>query len=110
MRLPAFRFAPSPNGELHLGHAYSALLNARMAGERGGRFLIRVEDIDTVRCTAALTARALADLAWLGLAWEEPVRVQSRHLKDYAAAEVRLMLAGVTASIAAEIAGKSRRD
>jgi glutamyl-Q tRNA(Asp) synthetase len=90
MSLPAFRFAPSPNGELHLGHAYSALLNARMAAEHGGRFLIRIEDIDTVRCTAELAARALADLAWLGLAWEEPVRVQSRHLNDYAATQKRL--------------------
>jgi glutamyl-Q tRNA(Asp) synthetase len=90
MSLPAFRFAPSPNGELHLGHAYSALLNARMAAECGGRFLIRIEDIDTVRCTAELTARALADLAWLGLTWEEPVRVQSEHLNDYAQAQSRL--------------------
>lgn len=95
MSLPAFRFAPSPNGEMHLGHAYSALLNARMAGECRGRFLIRIEDIDTVRCTAHLTARALADLAWLGLAWEEPVRVQSRHLKDYAAAQERLRTMGL---------------
>jgi len=90
MSLPAFRFAPSPNGELHLGHAYSALLNARMAMEHGGRFLIRIEDIDTVRCTAELAAGALADLAWLGLAWEEPVRVQSRHMNDYAATQKRL--------------------
>ena len=90
MSVPVFRFAPSPNGELHLGHAYSALLNARMAREAGGRFLVRIEDIDTVRCTAELAAQALADLAWLGLAWEEPVRVQSRHLNDYAAAQKRL--------------------
>jgi glutamyl-Q tRNA(Asp) synthetase len=95
MNVPAFRFAPSPNGELHLGHAYSALLNARMAAEYRGRFHIRIEDIDTVRCTAHLTARALADLAWLGLAWEEPVRVQSRHLKDYAAAQERLRMMGL---------------
>ena len=90
MSLPVFRFAPSPNGELHLGHAYSALLNARMAAECGGRFLVRIEDIDTTRCTPALAERALADLAWLGLAWEEPVRVQSEHMADYALAQQRL--------------------
>jgi glutamyl-Q tRNA(Asp) synthetase len=95
MSVPAFRFAPSPNGELHIGHAYSALLNARMAAERGGRFLIRIEDIDTVRCTAQLTAGALADLAWLGLTWEEPVRVQSAHLNDYAGAQKRLAEMGL---------------
>lgn len=95
MSVPAFRFAPSPNGALHLGHAYSALLNARMAAERGGRFLIRIEDIDTMRCTAELTARTLADLAWLGLTWEQPVRVQSGHLNDYAEAQRRLAELGL---------------
>ncbi|MGQ0484635.1 MAG: tRNA glutamyl-Q(34) synthetase GluQRS [Hyphomicrobiales bacterium] len=95
MSVAAFRFAPSPNGELHLGHAYSALLNARMAAECGGRFLIRIEDIDTVRCTAQLTALALADLAWLGLTWEQPVRVQSRHMNDYAGAQRRLAELGL---------------
>ena len=87
---PAFRFAPSPNGYLHLGHAYSALLNDRMAREAGGRLLIRIEDIDTIRCTPAFAAAALADLAWLGLAWEEPVRVQSAHLAAYHAMQARL--------------------
>lgn len=81
--MPAFRFAPSPNGELHLGHAYSALLNERMAREAGGRFLLRIEDIDTVRCTAELTCRMLEDLVWLGLRWEEPVRIQSEHFAEY---------------------------
>jgi len=95
MSVPVFRFAPSPNGELHLGHAYSALLNARMAREAGGRFLVRIEDIDTVRCTAELAAQALADLAWLGLAWEEPVRVQSEHMVDYALAQQRLAAMGL---------------
>ena len=90
MSLPAFRFAPSPNGELHLGHAYSALLNARMAAEADGRFLIRIEDIDTTRCTPALTAAALFDLAWLGLSWEQPVRIQSQHLPEYHAQQARL--------------------
>jgi glutamyl-Q tRNA(Asp) synthetase len=83
MSHPVFRFAPSPNGELHLGHAYSALLNARMAASCGGRFLVRIEDIDTVRCSPRLARRALEDLAWLGLVWEEPVRYQSHHFSDY---------------------------
>jgi glutamyl-Q tRNA(Asp) synthetase len=90
MSQPAFRFAPSPNGALHLGHAYSALLNARMAREAGGRFLLRMEDIDVARCPPHLAEAALADLAWLGLDWERPVRVQSRHLEDYAEAQARL--------------------
>lgn len=90
MTRPAFRFAPSPNGELHLGHAYSALLNWQMAQDADGRFLVRIEDIDTVRCTAELATRALADLAWLGLTWEEPIRYQSRHFDDYRARQRQL--------------------
>ena len=90
MSRPVFRFAPSPNGRLHLGHAYSALLNASMARETGGRFLLRIEDIDRPRCTDALTDAMLADLAWLGLAWEEPVLRQSEHLSDYQDAQARL--------------------
>jgi glutamyl-Q tRNA(Asp) synthetase len=90
MSRPVFRFAPSPNGRLHLGHAYSALLNERMARETGGRFLLRIEDIDRPRCTDALTEAMLADLAWLGLAWEEPVLRQSEHLTDYHDAQQRL--------------------
>ncbi|MBI2718641.1 MAG: tRNA glutamyl-Q(34) synthetase GluQRS [Rhizobiales bacterium] len=90
MAIPAFRFAPSPNGELHLGHAYSALLNVQLAAEAGGRFLVRIEDIDTTRCTPELAEKALADLAWLGLSWEQPVRVQSRHLADYSRVQERL--------------------
>lgn len=81
-----FRFAPSPNGRLHLGHAYSALLNAQAARQSGGRFLLRIEDIDPTRCKPEFTQHLLDDLAWLGLAWEEPVRVQSQHMADYAAA------------------------
>ncbi len=95
MSVPAFRFAPSPNGELHLGHAYSALLNERMAREAGGRFLIRIEDIDTLRCTAELTRRVLHDLAWLGLDWECPVRIQSEHLSEYRAQQERLAQMGL---------------
>ncbi len=90
MSVPAFRFAPSPNGELHLGHAYSALLNERMAREAGGRFLIRIEDIDTLRCTVELTRRVLDDLGWLGLEWEKPVRIQSEHFSDYRTQQQRL--------------------
>lgn len=87
---PVLRFAPSPNGRLHLGHAYSALLNAELATKLGGRFLLRLEDIDTTRCTPALSQYCLDDLAWLGITWEKPVRVQSQHWSDYAAAMERL--------------------
>src|ERR1700760_3640025 len=80
---PVFRFAPSPNGYLHLGHAYSALLNFDLARRTGGRFLLRIEDIDTTRCKPEFETGIYDDLAWLGIAWEEPVRRQSRHLGDY---------------------------
>lgn len=92
---PVFRFAPSPNGRLHLGHAYSAIMNADMAASLGGRFLLRMEDIDTIRCTAALAQHCLEDLAWLGLTWETPVRVQSEHLADYHAALEKLRARGL---------------
>jgi glutamyl-Q tRNA(Asp) synthetase len=85
-----FRFAPSPNGRLHLGHAYSALLNWRMARQTGGKFLIRIEDIDVLRCTPGLAQAALDDLEWLGLVSDEPVLFQSRHLPDYRLAQNRL--------------------
>ena len=87
---PVFRFAPSPNGRLHLGHAYSALLNADLAARRGGRFLLRIEDIDVARCRPEYEAAIYADLAWLGLSWETPVRRQSEHFDDYRAAVARL--------------------
>ncbi len=80
---PVFRFAPSPNGQLHLGHALSALLNHEMAKADGGRFLLRIEDIDIARCTPEFEAGIYDDLAWLGLSWEEPVRRQSDHLDLY---------------------------
>ncbi|MER2537491.1 MAG: tRNA glutamyl-Q(34) synthetase GluQRS [Rhizobiaceae bacterium] len=83
MGTPVFRFAPSPNGRLHLGHAYSALLNARMADATGGRMLLRIEDIDTARCTPDFEAAIHDDLAWLGIGWERPVRRQSEHFADY---------------------------
>lgn len=83
MSVPVFRFAPSPNGHLHLGHAYSAILNYRAAKATGGRFLLRVEDIDMVRCTPELVADMLEDLAWLGLEWEQPVLRQSEDFPLY---------------------------
>jgi glutamyl-Q tRNA(Asp) synthetase len=90
MARPVYRFAPSPNGFLHLGHAYSALLNARLAAETGGRLLLRIEDTDESRARPEFTSAILDDLAWLGLSWEEPVRVQSAHFADYEAALARL--------------------
>lgn len=83
MTHPVFRFAPSPNGLLHLGHAYSALLNDRMAKEADGRFLLRIEDTDETRARPAFVDAIFEDLRWLGLVWEEPVRVQSAHFDDY---------------------------
>ena len=80
---PVFRFAPSPNGTLHLGHAYSALLNFDLARAGGGRFLLRIEDIDPTRCKPEFEAAIYEDLAWLGIAWETPVRRQSEHLGEY---------------------------
>jgi glutamyl-Q tRNA(Asp) synthetase len=80
---PVFRFAPSPNGFLHLGHAYSALLNFDSARESGGRFLLRIEDIDAARCRPEFEAAIVEDLRWLGIAWETPVRRQSDHLDLY---------------------------
>lgn len=85
------RFAPSPTGHLHLGHAYSALF----AAERGDRFLLRIEDIDTTRCRPEFEAAIYEDLAWLGLRWEEPVRRQSEHLDDYRRALAELAAQGV---------------
>ncbi len=92
---PAFRFAPSPNGALHLGHAFSAILNHDMARAARGRFLLRIEDIDRARCTSGFEAGIYADLAWLGLSWEEPVRRQSDHFAEYAEALRSLMGRGL---------------
>src|SRR5271157_4202230 len=83
------RFAPSPNGYLHLGHAYSALLNSDMARELGGRLLLRMEDIDTERCRPEYEAAIYDDLRWLGISWQEPVRRQSEHFADYEMAIAR---------------------
>jgi glutamyl-Q tRNA(Asp) synthetase len=105
------RFAPSPTGYLHLGHAHSALAGWTAARRAGGRFLLRIEDIDASRCRPAFTEAILEDLAWLGLEWETPVRRQSEHMSDYAAALARLDARGVLypcfctrKDIAAEIA------
>ncbi|MBB4005673.1 MAG: tRNA glutamyl-Q(34) synthetase GluQRS [Aurantimonas endophytica] len=81
-----FRFAPSPNGELHLGHAFSALLNHRLARESGADFLLRIEDIDRARCTPAFERQIEQDLFFLGVDWDGPPRRQSEHFADYAAA------------------------
>lgn len=88
------RFAPSPNGPLHLGHAFSAIVAHDLARERGGRFLLRIEDIDGARSRPELAAEFRADLAWLGLEWEE-VPAQSTRLADYAAAAERLRAEGL---------------
>ena len=92
---PVFRFAPSPNGYLHLGHALSALLNADMAKAAGGRLLLRIEDIDAARCRPEYEAAIYEDLAWLGIAWEQPVRRQSEHYDDYRAALAKLDAMGL---------------
>jgi glutamyl-Q tRNA(Asp) synthetase len=89
------RFAPSPNGHLHLGHAYSALLNFDMARALGGRLLLRIEDIDTQRCRPEFEAAIHEDLRWLGMAWDEPVRRQSEHFADYADAVAKLEARGL---------------
>lgn len=92
---PVLRFAPSPNGRLHLGHAFSALLNDRIARQLGGVCRLRIEDIDPVRSRPDFAEAIVADLAWLGLTYPEPIRHQSRHLGEYAAARDRLAAAGL---------------
>jgi len=89
------RFAPSPTGRLHLGHAYAALFAERRAREAGGRFLLRLEDIDAARCRPGLAEGILSDLAWLGLEWDGAVRRQSDHMDDYRAALDRLEAMGL---------------
>ena len=92
---PVFRFAPSPNGYLHLGHAYSALLNFDMARQAGGRLLLRIEDIDATRCKPEFETAIYQDLAWLGVGWEEPVRRQSAHYAFYRDALEKLSAQGL---------------
>ena len=115
MKQPVFRFAPSPNGYLHLGHALSALIDFEMARQMGGRFLLRIEDIDPARCKPEFETAIFEDLAWLGIAWEQPVRRQSEHLGDYRTALARLEAQGLLypsfesrAEIAALVAARER--
>jgi glutamyl-Q tRNA(Asp) synthetase len=92
---PVFRFAPSPNGYLHLGHAFSALLNFDLARQTGGRFLLRIEDIDTTRCRREFETAIHEDLAWLGIVWQTPVRRQSEHFAHYREALEKLSAQGL---------------
>jgi glutamyl-Q tRNA(Asp) synthetase len=92
---PVFRFAPSPNGALHLGHALSALIGFERAKAAGGRFLVRIEDIDIGRSRPEFVAGILEDLDWLGLAWEEPVLFQSSRMQAYAVGARRLKALGL---------------
>lgn len=89
------RFAPSPNGSLHLGHAYAAVVAHDLARARGGEFLLRIEDIDGTRSRAELVPEILADLAWLGLAWDGEVVFQSARLANYREAGERLKALGL---------------
>jgi glutamyl-Q tRNA(Asp) synthetase len=105
------RFAPSPTGRLHLGHAYAALFAERAAREASGRFLLRIEDIDAARCRPEFEQAIYDDLSWLGLSWETPVRRQSAHMAEYAAAIETLKAHGLVypcfctrAEIRAEVA------
>jgi glutamyl-Q tRNA(Asp) synthetase len=93
--MPVTRFAPSPTGYLHIGHAHSALFAARAAGP-GGRFLLRLEDIDLTRCRPQFAEAIEVDLAWLGLDWARPMRRQSEHFADYRAALDRLAADALT--------------
>lgn len=95
MTTPIFRFAPSPNGPLHLGHALSALWNQRLAEEAGGQCLLRIEDIDQVRCRPEFIAAAMDDLHWLGFRWPEPVLRQSSRFASYRAAVDKLQARGL---------------
>lgn len=90
------RFAPSPTGLLHLGSAFSALVAFDLAREKGGRFLLRIEDIDTSRCRPEFEEAIYEDLDWLGIEWEEPVRIQSNHFADYDHAAQKLIRPGLT--------------
>jgi glutamyl-Q tRNA(Asp) synthetase len=92
--MPVTRFAPSPTGLLHLGHAYSALFAARAAGP-GASFLLRLENIDRTRCRPEFAVAIEQDLAWLGLTWPQPVRIQSDHFTEYRAALERLAARGL---------------
>src|ERR1700676_3346142 len=98
MSSQVFRFAPSPNGYLHLGHALSALMNFALARAAGGRFLLRIEDIDRARCRSEFETAIYEDLAWLGIGWGGPARRQGEHLDQYGAALARLEADGLVYS------------
>jgi glutamyl-Q tRNA(Asp) synthetase len=113
---PVFRFAPSPNGYLHLGHALSALLNGEMARAAGGLLLLRIDDIDLTRCRPEYETAIYEDLAWLGLNWEEPVWRQSQHTDEYRTALAKLEAMDLVyasfesrAEIAMMVAGRDAR-
>lgn len=89
------RFAPSPTGYLHLGHAYAAIFAETQARQADGRFILRIEDIDEIRCKAEFEEAIFEDLQWLGLHWENPVRRQSEHLARYAEAIEKLKKLGL---------------
>jgi len=111
--MSVFRFAPSPNGYLHLGHAYSALLNAQAAEAVGGRLLLRIEDIDPARCRPEFERAIYDDLDWLGLRFAPPIRRQSEHLAEHRAALERLQQMGLiypSFESRADIAGVQKLD
>jgi glutamyl-Q tRNA(Asp) synthetase len=89
------RFAPSPTGRLHLGHAYSAAIGHSRARENGGKFRLRIEDLDQTRCRPEFVDGIFEDLRWLGLEWDEPVLVQSQRTAEYEAALEQLKALGV---------------
>jgi glutamyl-Q tRNA(Asp) synthetase len=95
LRTVVTRFAPSPNGLLHAGHALSALIAHETARQAGGRFLLRIEDVDVTRARPEFVAAIYEDLAWLGLKWEHPVLIQSQHFPDYLAAADKLIEQGL---------------
>ena len=95
MRALICRFAPSPNGYLHLGHALSALVNFDLARATGGRFILRIEDIDQARCRSEFETAIYEDLSWLGIVWDRPVERQSEHMEQYRAALARLEADGL---------------
>jgi glutamyl-Q tRNA(Asp) synthetase len=116
MHTRILRFAPSPNGHLHLGHAYSALLNQDMTRDLGGRLLLRIEDIDATRCRPEYEAAIIEDLHWLGVTWDADVRRQSAHFADYRASLDKLEATGLIypsfesrSEIAALVAARDRK-
>lgn len=104
------RFAPSPTGFLHLGHAYAALMAFDAAQKAGGRFLLRIEDLDIGRCRPEFEKAIFDDLTWLGLTWEKPVRRQAQHFDDYTAAIAKLESRGSGLSLLLHTQGNRSGD